>query len=362
MKKRVVIAMSGGVDSSVAAYFLSQCGYDVIGLFMRLGNFEEETTLQSTSHGCCSFTDSCDARSVAESIGIPFYVLNFQKEFENVIEYFCAEYTAGKTPNPCIVCNQKLKFGKLMDFAKALDADFIATGHYAIIERVKERYILKKGIDKSKDQSYVLAHLNQEQLSKALFPLGGITKEEVRGFANKLNLKVKNKPESQEICFVQDNDYKKFVSNRIKGSIRPGVIKDMNGDIIGEHEGIQFFTVGQRRGLKIALGKPMYVVKIDAENNEILIGDHNDLLSKEFFATDLNWIAITSLEHSIEVLTKIRYNHKPVPAIIHPINNYVRVEFKEPQPAVSPGQAVVFYDKDREDIIIGGGWITSGSN
>ena len=316
---------------------------------------------KNTSHGCCSFSDSCDARSVAETIGIPFYVLNFEKEFENIIDYFCAEYTSGNTPNPCIVCNQKLKFGKLMDFAKALDANFIATGHYAIIEKVKERYILKKGIDKSKDQSYVLAHLNQEQLSKALFPLGGVTKEEVRDFANKLNLKVKNKPESQEICFVQDNDYKKFVSNRIKDNIKPGVIKDMKGKIVGEHDGIQFFTIGQRRGLKIAFGRPMYVVKINAENNEIIIGDNNDLLSNEFIAINLNWITIASLKYPIEVLTKIRYNHKPVLAVIHPLNNYVRVEFKEPQPAVTPGQAVVFYDKDKEDVVIGGGWIKNNS-
>ncbi|MGR3176580.1 MAG: tRNA 2-thiouridine(34) synthase MnmA [Candidatus Anammoxibacter sp.] len=357
MNKRVVLAMSGGVDSSVAAYLLKKDGYEVTGLFMRMGDFEEETTAHSNSHGCCSFADSCDARSVAESIGIPFYVLNFEKEFEKVVDYFCAEYTLGRTPNPCIICNQRLKFGKLMDFAKALNADFIATGHYARIENVNGRYSLMKGVDKAKDQSYVLAQLDYEQLSKAIFPLGEINKEKVRSIAADLHLKVKDKAESQEICFVQDDDYKKFIANRIKGEIKPGIIKDVNGNILGEHRGIQFYTIGQRRGLGIALGKPIYVVDIDAENNEITVGSDEDLLSKELFATKLNWISIEPPENPIDVFAKIRYHHRPARSIVYPCKDSVRVEFDEPQPAVTPGQAVVFYDKDKEDVVVGSGWI-----
>lgn len=360
MNKRVVVAMSGGVDSSVAAYILAGCGYDVIGLFMRVGNFESEAELGNKPQGCCSFKDACDARAVAESIGIPFYVLNFEKEFEYIIDYFCAEYTLGKTPNPCIICNKMLKFGKLMDFAKALNANFIATGHYARIEKVGERYHLTKSIDNTKDQSYVLAHLDQEQLSKAMFPLGGVTKEEVRSIAKQLNLKVKDKPESQEICFVNDNDYKTFVANRVKNKIKPGAIKDMSGNILGKHDGIHFFTIGQRRGLKIALGKPMYVVDIDSDNNEIIIGDYYDLLSNELFATNVNWISMESPNQPIEVFAKIRYNHRPVAAKVYPLNHFIRVDFKEPQPSVTPGQAVVFYDKEQKDTVIAGGWITKG--
>ena len=357
MNKRVVLAMSGGVDSSVAAYLLKKDGYDVTGLFMRAGDFEEEKPAHINSQGCCSFADSCDARSVAETIGIPFYVLNFEKEFEKVVDYFCAEYTLGRTPNPCIICNQRLKFGKLMDFAKALNADFIATGHYARVEKVNGRYSLMKGVDKTKDQSYVLAQLDHEQLSKAIFPLGGMNKEEVRKIANDQNLKVKDKPESQEICFVQDNDYKRFLANRIKDEIRPGVIKDVKGNVLGEHKGIQFYTIGQRRGLGIAFGKPIYVVDIDPGKNEITVGIDTDLLTKELFAERLNWISIEHPEHPIEVFAKIRYHHRPVRAIIYPSARSVRVEFDEPQSAVTPGQAVVFYDKDREDVVVGSGWI-----
>lgn len=358
MKKRAVVAMSGGVDSSVAAYILTACGYDVIGLFMRMGNFEEKTSSHSLSRGCCSLADSCDARSVADSIGVPFYVLNFEKEFERIIDYFCAEYTSGRTPNPCIICNQNLKFGKLMGFARALNSDFIATGHYARVEKVSGKYILRKGIDKAKDQSYVLAQLDQEQLSKAIFPLGGLTKEDARGIANEMNLKTKDKPESQDICFIKDKNYREFIADRIKAKIEPGIIRDINGNILGKHNGIQFFTIGQRRGLRIALGKPMYVVDINPDNNEIIIGSYNDLLSNELFATKLNWISIEHLDHPIEVFVKIRYNHRPVRAIVSPLNHSVRVKFEKPQPAVTPGQAVVFYDKDREDIVVGGGWIT----
>ena len=349
--------MSGGVDSSVAAYFLKKRGYEVVGLFMRTGNFEEEPVEQNTTQGCCSFEDACDARSVADTIGIPFYVLNFQKEFEKIINYFCREYTDGKTPNPCIICNQRLKFGKLLDFAQALNADLIATGHYARIEFSNGRYILRKGIDKSKDQSYALAQLSQIQLSKIMFPLGEMQKEDVRETAKELNLKVKDKPESQEICFVHDNNYKRFLADRIKDHIKPGNIIDTEGNILTKHNGIQFFTIGQRKGLGIALGKPAYVVRIDPDNNTVTVGSRDDLLSKQFFVNDLNWVAIETLGQPIQVLVKIRYNHKPVAATIYPSNDSVRVEFEEPHSAVTPGQAAVFYDIENNDVVLGAGWI-----
>ncbi len=357
MNKRVVVAMSGGVDSSVAAHLLVKAGYDAIGLFMRMGDFEEDVNSCDTTKGCCSFADSCDARAVAESLGMPFYVLNFEREFEKIVEYFCAEYNAGKTPNPCIHCNQALKFGKLVDYANALDAGFVATGHYSNIEQLNNRYILKKGADLTKDQSYALAHLNQKQLARALFPLGGLTKDEVRKIAVELNLKTKDKPESQEICFIPDNNYKNFVAKRLGREIKPGVVKDTQGNIVGEHKGIQFFTVGQRKGLRIAMGKPMYVVDIDIDSDEITIGSWADLLKKNLFAERMNWISIEALDKPVKVFAKIRYNHKPVSAIVHPFGEYVRTEFDEPQPAVTPGQAVVFYDSEDEDVVMGGGWI-----
>ena len=357
MNKKVVVAMSGGVDSSVAAYFLKECGYEVVGLFMRMGNIEDEPVEQSATQGCCSFEDACDARSVASNIGIPFYVLNFQKEFEKVIDYFCQEYTDGRTPNPCIICNQRLKFGKLLDFAQALNADLIATGHYARIELLNGRYILRKGIDKSKDQSYALAQLNQNQLSKIIFPLGVVSKEDVRETAKALNLKVKDKPESQEICFVHDNDYKRFLAERIKDQIKPGNIIDTAGNILTKHNGIQNFTIGQRKGLGIALGKPAYVVRIDPDSNTVVVGTHEDLLSKQFFVNNLNWVAMETLAQPIKVLVKIRYNHTPVAATIFPVDDSVCVEFEEPHSAVTPGQAAVFYDKGDDEVVLGAGWI-----
>lgn len=355
MERRVVIAMSGGVDSSVAAYLLKEKGYDVIGLFMRIGSLEKGFEGSRDTKGCCSLIDSLDARAVADALGISFYVLNFEREFDKIISYFCTEYTNGMTPNPCIKCNQILKFGKLLDLAEALDADFIATGHYARIEEVNGRYLLKQALDKAKDQSYVLAQLDQKQLSKVIFPLGGITKQQVRNIAKRLNLKTKDKPESQEICFVQDSNYKNFFLEQIGAAIKPGIIRDMKGNTIGEHPGIQFFTIGQRRGLGIALGEPIYVVDINPDNNEITIGRYSDLFTHELFATELNWIAIESLKQPLRILAKIRYNHNPVQAVVYPLGNKVRVEFDIPQTAITPGQAVVFYD---EDTVVGSGWIT----
>lgn len=358
MKKRVVVAMSGGVDSSVAAHLLVKDGYDVIGLFMRMGNLARMSGEHAASHGCCSYADSCDARSVAESIGIPFYTLNFEKEFAKIIDYFCGEYTSGRTPNPCIICNQRLKFGRLMDFAAALDADFVATGHYAVMDNDGKQRILKRGVDNRKDQSYVLAQLNREQLSRVMFPLGSITKEEVRGIADALGLKVKDKPESQEICFVPENNYKRFIADRIGAQVKSGDILDMDGNIVGRHDGIQFYTIGQRRGLNIAMGKPMYVVKIDRGGNAITIGQYDDLLAMELSASALNWIAIAPPEDPVKIFAKIRYNHKAASATLFTVDNSAKVVFDEPQRSVTPGQAVVFYDGKNDDIVLGSGWIT----
>jgi len=355
MSKRVVIAMSGGVDSSVAAHFLVKQGYDVIGLFMRLGSDTSTPSSDVKVATCCSAEDARDAASVAASLNIPFYVINFKEEFDSIIEYFCAEYLQGKTPNPCIICNQKLKFGKLLRFADYLGADYVATGHYARVEKHNDRYILRKGMDTKKDQSYVLFPLNQTQLSRALFPLGGMTKDEVRNKATELNMKTKDKPESQEICFVTGNSYSDLITERVGSQIGTGSLKDTSGKILGTHDGIHNFTIGQRKGLHIALGKPRYVVDIDPGQNTVTIGTADELLKDTFIVNDVNWITIERLERELHASVKIRYKNDETPAIIYPLeNNRVRVKFEHPQRAIAPGQAAVFYDGD---LIMGGGWI-----
>lgn len=353
MKKKVVVAMSGGVDSSVAAHFLVEQGYEVVGLFMRLGIDKLDAITRTKV--CCSLEDANDARTVADRLGIPFHVLNFKEAFDRIIDFFCTEYLNGRTPNPCILCNQELKFGKLLDFARMLNAEFVATGHYAIVEKVNDRYILKKGADVRKDQSYVLFSLNQYQLSKTLFPLGTVTKEHVRQVAADLNLKTKDKPESQDICFVLDNNYHSLLNERFGNYISPGLIKDTRGNILGKHPGAPFFTIGQRKGLGIALGTPRYVVDIDPKENTVVIGTNDELMGNELVAATINWISVESLQAPLEVQAKIRYNHVPSPAIVYPCeSDKVRVVFNEPQKAITPGQAVVFY---HNDTVVGGGWI-----
>jgi tRNA-uridine 2-sulfurtransferase len=353
MKKKVIIAMSGGIDSSVAAHFLVEQGYDVIGLFMRLGIDKIDAIMKTKV--CCSLEDANDARSVANQLGIPFHVLNFRDAFDRIINAFCTEYLNGRTPNPCITCNQELKFGRLLDFAKMLNADFIATGHYAKLERVKDRYLLKKGADVRKDQSYVLFPLTQDQLSKTLFPLGMVTKEYIRQVARDMNLKTKDKPESQDICFVPDNNYHNLLQERFGDRITQGFIKDTQGNILGRHPGTPFFTIGQRKGLGIALGTPRYVVDIDPQENTIVIGTNDDLMENELVASGVNWISIDKPEIPLEVQAKIRYNHIPESAAVYPYGaDKVRVVFRNPQRAITPGQAVVFYDTDT---VVGGGWI-----
>ncbi|HHT9153570.1 MAG TPA: tRNA 2-thiouridine(34) synthase MnmA [Candidatus Hypogeohydataceae bacterium YC40] len=356
MKERVVVAMSGGVDSSLAAYLLKESGYEAVGLFMRMGN-PYGLSIGQRTRTCCSLEDAEDARRVAEQLGIPFYVLDFKSDFEGLIDYFCQEYSRGRTPNPCILCNQKLKFAKLLQMALKIGASRFATGHYARVESPKVghgRYILKKGLDPKKDQSYVLFCLSQTQLSHSLFPLGEMTKEEVRKKARELGLKTRNKPDSQEVCFVSEEGYSKLIKER-KGETKAGLVKDTHNRILGRHPGIEFFTIGQRKGLGLALGIPYYVVAINPEEGTVIVGTKEELLEKEFFVSRTNWVAIEGLEEERQVEVKIRYTHPAVPATLYTEGeDRVRVIFSEQQRAITPGQAAVFYEGD---IVLGGGWI-----
>jgi tRNA-uridine 2-sulfurtransferase len=352
-KKRVVVAMSGGVDSSVAACLLVKEGYEVIGITLRLFDARPDE-----SSACCGIQGIEDARGVAARLDIPFYALNDKKEFEKkVIDIFSEEYANGRTPNPCVVCNCKIKFGSLLAKAKTIDADNIATGHYARVEYDHDsgRYLLKKGSDRKKDQSYFLHGLSQEQLKHVLFPLGELTKDEVRAIARKFELKVHNKPGSQEICFIPDDDYKNYLLKRDPSLSKKGKITDSHGKILGYHRGIAFYTVGQRKGLGISSLSPLYVARIDAEKNTIVVGEESGLYSTELTASKMNWISCPAPEKPMPVSACIRYNHIPEEAMVFPVSkDRIKVVFSKPQRAVTPGQSVVFYDND---IVVAGGII-----
>jgi tRNA-uridine 2-sulfurtransferase len=354
MMKRVVVAMSGGVDSSVAAHLLKEEGFEVIGATMRLWKDKDP----SSPYGDRGALAVEDARHVAQKLGIPFYVFNLEEDFEKeVIQYFCEEYGRGKTPNPCILCNKKIKFKAFLRKALDLEADFIGTGHYARLEfdGKTNRCLLKKGRDREKDQSYVLFSLTQDQFSHTLFPLGSLLKEDVRKIAFELGLRVHDKPESQEICFIHEYSYHSFLQERLKGSIEPGPFLDRKGNILGRHKGIPFYTIGQRRGLGLAKGKPLYVTRIDREKNQIILGEKNEVYADCFIVESVNWIRVPPSASSFSAQVKIRYNHPGSEAILTLENDdKVMVKFKAPQKAITPGQAAVFYD---EDTIIGGGWI-----
>jgi len=347
--------MSGGVDSSVAACLLQEQGYEVIGLFMRTGTEEPADDACSSRHrGCCSAADASDARRVAGQFGIPFFALNFKDQFDQIIDYFANEYLNGRTPNPCIMCNEHLKFGRLADYGRAVGADFIATGHYARIDQPEGRCCLRRGIDGDKDQSYVLFSLDPEILSQTRLPIGEMTKEQVREHARRMGLNVSEKSESQDICFVPDRDYARVVRERYPDAFKEGSILDVEGNEIGRHEGIANYTIGQRRGLGVAMGHPVYVSAIDVKNNTVTLGEREHLASKGLAASKVNWL-IDCPATSFRADVKIRYAHKAAPATVEPVGeDRIRVLFDEPQFAVTPGQAAVFYN---DDLVLGGGWI-----
>ncbi len=352
-KQRVLLGMSGGVDSSVTGYLLREQGYDVVGITMKVW---PQDCISRAEDKCCGPQAVADARAVAYSLGIPHYVVDEADEFERtVIDYFTSEYRAGRTPNPCVMCNEKLKFGNLWAKAEALGCDFIATGHYAIIEHHENRAVLRKGIDPKKDQAYFLFSLRQSQLLRALTPLGTMTKPEIRRIAQSLGLKVADKADSQEICFVPGNDYKAFLRSHLgEQDFHRGSIYDIHGNFLGEHEGIELFTIGQRKGLPGGSPRPRYVVDLDPATNRVIVGDAEDLVCDEFEIDNCNWIAPLA-DESIETTVKIRYSHPGTAATVTLLDrNRARVRLHEPQRAVTPGQAAVIYDGD---IVIGGGWI-----
>lgn len=337
--------MSGGVDSSVAAALLKQAGHEVIGVTMKLTNTPN------------SRRAIADARKVAKKLGIPHQVIDLQDTFKRtIISDFCREYASGRTPNPCVQCNRHIKFGILWEKARELGADFLATGHYARIEKTNRgRYLLKKGKDKGKDQSYFLCQLNQEQLKCTLFPVGNLTKDKVRKIAQQMELPVTSRPESQEICFVTDNDHGRFLKDNYSGKIKTGPIIDWKGNKLGKHQGIMFYTIGQRKGLGISATKPLYVTAIEPEKNTVIVGPKEQTYSSELIADNLNWITDAVPKKSIKIKARIRYRHPEAEAIVRMINaNNIHVKFAEPQMAITPGQAVVFYDGDT---VIGGGSI-----
>lgn len=359
MNNRVVIGMSGGVDSSVAAAVLKEKGYDVIGVTMRLWDGEEINGCVSEST-CCSLSAVEDARRVAHKIGIDYHVLDFRKEFsEFVIDYFVDEYINGRTPNPCIACNKFLKFDAMAKKARLLDADYIATGHYAKIEKSEDgRFLLKRAEAAAKDQTYALYNLTQEQLSRLILPLGDFAdKDAVRDYADKHKLATASKPDSQEICFVPDNDYASFIRRRIGALPAEGDFVDIRGNVLGRHKGIVNYTVGQRKGLGIAFGKPMFVIRIDAANNRVVLGEQGTEFSDTLYAVKPNFIAFEELTEPIRVEAKVRYSAKPARCTVSNDGDMIKVVFDEPQRAITPGQAVVFYDGN---IVVGGATIMQG--
>ena len=350
---RIVVAMSGGVDSSVAAALLAEQGHDVIGLSMQLYDQTGEQTFGS----CCTLDDLHDARRVATSIGIPHYILNFERQFhEAVISNFVREYTSGRTPLPCAHCNSDLKFSSLLDRARGLGAERVATGHYACVAQASGgRWVLTRSADRDKDQSYFLFSLTQDQLARAVFPIGDLGKPDVRLQARRLGLSVAEKPDSQEICFVPDGDYADFVARNEPAVARAGAIVNEQGDELARHGGVHRFTVGQRKGLGISGPAPMYVLKIEAESGTVTVGARAALDKTSLSASDVNWVSVDAPADWLTVSAQIRHRHRAAPARVRALaDNRAELEFLEPQSAITPGQAVVFYDGD---VVVGGGWI-----
>lgn len=355
-RKRIAVAMSGGVDSSLAALLLKKEGFDVIGVTFRM--WPKEECGRSLAKACCDLEAVTRARAVAADLGIPYYVFDFSEEFKNkVIDYFCEQYLKGFTPNPCVMCNEKIKFGLLYKKARSLGSDLVASGHYAGVEYDKKsaRYLLKVGRGGEKDQTYFLFSLSQDQLKHTMFPLCDYTKERTRALAKKFKLLTFNTVSSQDICFIRDQDYAEYIRKKTGVEIKEGDIVDRSGRVLGRHKGIPFYTIGQRRGLGIAYKEPLYVTDIDRKANRVIVGTKKDVLRKSLIAYKLNWIAIDSINRPLKVKCKIRYNHKAGPVLITAIGpDLVRVDFDVPQEAPTPGQAAVFYDRD---VVVGGGWI-----
>lgn len=351
VKKRVLAAMSGGVDSSVAAALLKKKGFDVIGVTMDIWSSRSDNF-----GGCCSARAVEDAKSVCDRLGIPHYTLNFRDSFkEAVIDNFISEYLNARTPNPCIRCNEIIKFRELLKKADELGADYLATGHYAVISNGKKLYELRKSKDRKKDQSYFLYPMGQEALKRTLFPVGAITKTVTRQIAAKLGLKVADKKDSQEICFIEDNNYGRFLAENSKEPVKPGPIYDVEGNQVGMHRGIIYYTIGQRRGIGLPFGKPFYVIKIDKENNAIIVGEEKETLGKDLPAENVVWTSIAPPVKPLKAKAKIRYATEEVDAVIRPgDNNTARVSFRRAVKSITPGQSVVFY---KGDVVLGGGII-----
>lgn len=368
---KIAVAMSGGVDSSAAAAILRDAGHELVGFTMQLWNQRRGLTLgedgEPLPSRCCSLDDVYDARRVAERLGFPFYVLNLERDFErDVVKPFVESYLAGETPIPCVACNSRLKFASLDRLAQSLGCEKVATGHYARVRRDAEsgRYLLLRGLDARKDQTYFLWELTQAQLSRVLFPLGELTKEDARGAARRHDLAVAEKAESQEICFVPDGDYSGFIDRYLEAegeeARAPGAgeIVDTSGAVVGRHAGVHRYTVGQRRGLGVSRQLPLYVVRVEPEENRVVVGHEDELLCSEFEAAGVNWIACEEPRGEGRADVRVRYRHTEAPARIRPAGDgRVRVRFDEPQRAVTPGQAAVFY---RGEEVVGGGWIVRG--
>ncbi len=358
-KKKVVVGMSGGVDSSVAAYLLKEEGYDVVGVTMQIWQDEDEER-QQASGGCCGLSAVDDARRVASKLDIPYYVMNFKNDFKDkVIDYFIDEYLQGRTPNPCIACNRYVKWESLLTRSMMIGADYIATGHYARVVKLENgRYSVRTSKTSAKDQTYALYNLSQDQLSRTLMPVGDYTKEEIREIAQNISVRIARKPDSQEICFVPDNNYAGFIEESIERKMPKGNFVTETGEILGRHKGILHYTIGQRKGLGIALGHPIFVTEIRPETNEVVIGEPEDVFGKALIADRFNWMSIEKIKEgeSIEAIGKIRYSHKGERCKISlDSDDTVKVEFYEKVRAITPGQAVVIYDND--GFVIGGGTI-----